>query len=179
MPFARWQVIQGASLVSSLTYEYVFPFIYHLLKFFSKQGNIVVSGSSDSTIRIWNVHSGELLNTLSGHTDLVRTLQFDRIKIISGSYDRTLRIWNLSTGSTLLDLKSGGHYSKVFKLQYNEARIVSCVSFHSLNFHELKWQNRVKTTRSLYGILPMVLKVLGYSYPIKKMNEVLLLVDCH
>ena len=36
-----------------------------------QDGNLV-SGSSDNTIKIWNPTSGELIQTLTGHTDEVK-----------------------------------------------------------------------------------------------------------
>lgn len=36
------------------------------------RGNHVVSGSSDNTIRIWDIECGACLRTLEGHDDLVR-----------------------------------------------------------------------------------------------------------
>lgn len=66
----------------------------------------IVSGSSDQTIKIWDVETGECLHTLAGHTDLVRTLQLDARadRIISGSYDGSLKIWSLSQGRLLRNL---------------------------------------------------------------------------
>lgn len=60
--------------------------------------NILATGSYDSTIKIWDIHSGEELRTLRGHSSGVRALQFDDTKLISGSLDCTLKIWNWATG---------------------------------------------------------------------------------
>jgi len=59
------------------------------------------SGSSDGTIRLWNLRTGRHLRTLQGHTDLVRTVTFDaRLDLlVSGSYDGSIRVWRLSTGT--------------------------------------------------------------------------------
>ncbi|RUS24858.1 pyridoxal phosphate-dependent transferase [Jimgerdemannia flammicorona] len=90
-------------------------------------GRLVVSGSSDKTIKVWDVSTGACVSTLNGHTDLVRTLQFDsgRNRIVSGSYDETLKVWDWKTGRFIVDLKEG-HTSRVFKLQFNDTKIVSC-----------------------------------------------------
>ena len=87
----------------------------------------------DNSIKVWNIHTGELIHTLIGHEDLVRTLQFDGTRIISGSYDESIKIWDLKTGQMLLNLK--GHTSRVFKLQFNDARLVSC----SNDQHVIVW----------------------------------------
>ncbi|KAF9579508.1 hypothetical protein BGW38_004205, partial [Lunasporangiospora selenospora] len=89
------------------------------------ESNIIVSGSSDRSIKIWDLARGECIKTLVGHEDLVRTLQFSGGRIISGGYDETLKIWDQESGRLLADLE-GGHHHRVFKLQFNESKIVSC-----------------------------------------------------
>jgi len=43
---------------------------------FSPDGLKIVSGSRDNSIKIWDAQSGHLLNTLTGHTDWVRSVAF-------------------------------------------------------------------------------------------------------
>ncbi|MGB5635832.1 MAG: DnaJ domain-containing protein [Waterburya sp.] len=71
--------------------------IYALI--YNNKGDLLISGSADQTIKIWNYVTGSLKFTLSGHTASVRTLAIspcDRF-LISGSADRTIRIWDLTT----------------------------------------------------------------------------------
>ena len=63
--------------------------------------HILATGSYDSTIKIWDIETGEELRTLKGHTSGIRCLQFDDTKLISGSIDKTLKIWNWRTGECL------------------------------------------------------------------------------
>lgn len=70
--------------------------IYALI--FSNKGDLLISGSADRTIKVWNSITGSLKFTLLGHTGSVRTLAIspcDRF-LISGSADRTIRIWDLT-----------------------------------------------------------------------------------
>ena len=43
---------------------------------FSADGTTLASGSSDSSIRIWNVQTGELVRTIKGQTYAVNWLAF-------------------------------------------------------------------------------------------------------
>lgn len=72
---------------------------------FSHDGKLIVSGSGDRTVRLWNMQTGRaILCPLSGHNDLVFTVAFspNDLRIASGSDDRTVRIWDVETGTTVL-----------------------------------------------------------------------------
>ena len=66
---------------------------------------IVVSGSSDGTIKAWNTQTGALVATGEGHTRDAWALGVTSepsAMIVSGSFDRTVRAWDLNP--VLLDL---------------------------------------------------------------------------
>ena len=65
----------------------------------SPDGSMVAAGSLDSVIRIWEVASGILLDSLRGHRDSVYSVAFtpDGKGIISGSLDKSLKLWDLSS----------------------------------------------------------------------------------
>ena len=58
--------------------------------------NLIISGSTDNTIRIWDIDSGECIKTLEGHTTLVRSVFVKDNLIISGSTDKSIRITPIS-----------------------------------------------------------------------------------
>ncbi|EDO32198.1 predicted protein [Nematostella vectensis] len=61
--------------------------------------NKIASGSLDRTVKVWDATTGNLLQSLHGHTRGIWCLRFLSSSIlISGSYDKSIRVWNLRTG---------------------------------------------------------------------------------
>jgi F-box/WD-40 domain protein MET30 len=71
----------------SCVYSFMRPF---LIRSFP----VLISGSYDRTVRVWNMDTGEQLHCLRGHHLPVRALQFDEVKLITGSMDCTLKVWD-------------------------------------------------------------------------------------
>ena len=67
---------------------------------FSPDGQMLASGSWDQTVRLWDVETGLLLNTLIRHTGLVESVAFspDGQTLASSGWDNTIRLWNPTTG---------------------------------------------------------------------------------
>ena len=84
---------------------------------------VLISGSYDHTIRVWNMDTGAQVRCLRGHTRAIRALQFDGIRLITGSMDRTLRVWNWRTGECIRVLQ--GHSEGVVALAYDAHVLVS------------------------------------------------------
>ncbi|CAD6934178.1 unnamed protein product, partial [Tilletia caries] len=92
---------------------------------FGNEDAIIVSGSCDRDVRVWNIKTRQCTFVLSGHTSTVRCLKVldGRPIAISGSRDTNLRIWDLVTGR-LLHL-CVGHSGSVRCLEAAGNRIVS------------------------------------------------------
>ena len=80
---------------------------------FSPDGNQIVSGSWDWSVRVWDAKTGEQLRELQGHTNYVKSVAFspDGKQIVSGSVDQSVRVWDIHaiTSEQLRELHSCSH----------------------------------------------------------------------
>jgi len=78
---------------------------------FSPQGNLLVSGSFDETVKVWDVRSGECISTLPAHSDPVTGVDFNRdgTCIVSSSHDGLVRVWDVATGECLKTIYADGN----------------------------------------------------------------------
>ena len=62
---------------------------------FSSDGKRLVSGSEDMTVVVWDVATGNRLQTFHGHKSGILSVDFseDGMKIVSGSEDNTVKVW--------------------------------------------------------------------------------------
>ena len=82
----------------------------------SHDGQWLLSGAADATVRLWDVATAQQIHEMRGHTNYVATVCFvsDGQEAISGGNDHTLRRWDLATGEQLMTYK--GHASVVTSL---------------------------------------------------------------
>ena len=104
----------------------------HSVRAIAAHGDTLVSGSYDSTVRVWKISTGENVHVLTGHTQKVYSVVLDlkRNRCISGSMDSFVRIWDLSTGHCLHLLE--GHTLLVGLLDLEDERLVSAAADSTL-----------------------------------------------
>lgn len=120
---------------------------------------VLITGSYDHTVRVWNMAEGKELRCIQGHTRAIRALQFDEVKLITGSMDSTLRIWNWRTGECLKELR--GHSAGVVALAFDDDVIVS----GSVDTTVRVWNLRSQDSFVLRGHLDWVNSVLLWDDP--------------
>lgn len=82
----------------------------------SSDGQFALSASWDTTLRLWNLETGNTTKTFLGHTKDVLSVAFSasNTRIVSGSRDKTIKLWNtLGECKWTVDEKKDGHTSWV------------------------------------------------------------------
>lgn len=104
----------------------------HSVRAIAAYGDTLVSGSYDSTVRVWQISTGRCLHVLSGHAQKVYSVVLDtkRNRCISGSMDSLVKIWDLDTGACLFTLE--GHTMLVGLLDLQDDRLVSAAADSTL-----------------------------------------------
>ena len=79
-------------------------YIYSLA--FAPKGNMLVSGSYDEAVFLWDVRTARLMRSLPAHSDPVSSVDFvrDGTLIASCASDGLIRIWDTATGQCLKTL---------------------------------------------------------------------------
>ena len=64
---------------------------------------LVLSASSDTTVKVWDSGRGFCMSTLRTHRDYVKALAYARIKelVASGGLDRQIFLWDVNTLTAL------------------------------------------------------------------------------
>ena len=105
---------------------------------------ILMTGSYDATVKIWDLSTGREIRTISGHTQGIRCLQFDDSKLITGSLDSTIKVWNWRTGELIRTLT--GHSQGVIGLHMADKLLASGSSDNTILVHDFKTYQRTQLT---------------------------------
>uniref|UniRef100_V5IFQ4 WD repeat-containing protein 48 homolog n=1 Tax=Ixodes ricinus TaxID=34613 RepID=V5IFQ4_IXORI len=83
-------------------------------------GTVIISGSTEKVIRVWDPRTCQKMPKLKGHTDNVKALVLNRegTQCLSGSSDGTIRLWSLGQQRCVATIRV--HDEGVWALQVNE-----------------------------------------------------------
>ena len=127
---------------------------------FSPDGKTLVSGGADSTVRLWNVRTGEVWHTLEEHRDGVDAVAFSPDGKTFGSIDgkQEIRLWDANTIQLLHTLRDdeiwSGSVGSVNCLAFSsDGKIVAGGYYHgAIEFWDVNTGKRlVDTGRLNYG----------------------------
>uniref|UniRef100_A0A8C6LWZ3 WD repeat-containing protein 48 n=1 Tax=Nothobranchius furzeri TaxID=105023 RepID=A0A8C6LWZ3_NOTFU len=87
----------------------------------NQMGTVIVSGSTEKVLRVWDPRTCAKLMKLKGHSDNVKSLLLNRdgTQCLSGSSDGTIRLWSLGQQRCIATYRV--HDEGVWALQVNEA----------------------------------------------------------
>lgn len=114
---------------------------------FSADGDRILSGSQDTTVREWDMARGVELNRLSGHQGAVRSVAYDphHHRALTGSWDLTARYWDLDNGAEVLRLQ--GHEAPIYgaAISYNGQWALSAAWDNTLILWDLPTGEVIRT----------------------------------
>jgi WD40 repeat protein len=88
--------------------------------------SLIAFGSSDRTIKIWDLESDKCIKTLTGHENWVMYIsQIANNQIVSGSMDNTIKIWDRESGECVKTLTNKPDGVLQYLIQLAKSRIAS------------------------------------------------------
>ncbi|KAF3827028.1 hypothetical protein GH733_002514 [Mirounga leonina] len=100
-----------------------------LLEFVYSLHLLVISASSDTTVKVWNAHKGFCMSTLRTHKDYVKALAYakDKELVASAGLDRQIFLWDVNTltaltasNNTVTTSSLSGNKDSIYSLAMNQ-----------------------------------------------------------
>lgn len=68
-----------------------------------RSGDILVAGTADGTLAVWDTRAGQPIRSFAGHTGRIHAVAIDPVHphVATGGGDGNIRIWNIATGAPI------------------------------------------------------------------------------
>jgi WD40 repeat protein len=125
----------------------------------SADGNTLVSGGNDKALKVWDLTTGKLRQTLPSPSGVVLSVALnpDGKIAVSGGGDRMVRIWDLATGHQKAILKVNSDYVDALAIRPDGKTLVSM----SWNGMVKIWDLATARLEASYNTLPESEKTFG------------------
>ncbi|KAJ3319967.1 SCF ubiquitin ligase complex subunit cdc4 [Boothiomyces sp. JEL0866] len=125
----KWNPLTG---YQNPYFKFLFTGHTNSVRAIAGSGNVLVSGSYDTTVRVWNLDTGECSFICEGHREKVYSIGYchELKRAVSGSMDATVRVWCTQTGVNLFVLE--GHNSLVGLLELTPKYLISAAADSTL-----------------------------------------------
>ncbi|CAG8747216.1 267_t:CDS:2, partial [Cetraspora pellucida] len=89
------------------------------VEFIGEEGREIVSGSSDNTLRVWDIESAKEKGILTGHESRIWDVSSNKSgsMISSASGDGTIKLWDMKTSACVSSLT--GHSGDVYTVKFH------------------------------------------------------------
>lgn len=88
--------------------------------------DILVTGGSDGSVRVWSLANYQAIHRLAAHDNSVTSLQFDNTRIVSGGSDGRVKVWDLKNGMLVRELSNPAE--AVWRVVFEEEKAVIMAS---------------------------------------------------
>lgn len=83
----------------------------------------ILSASLDSTIKMWDINTGQCVRTFFGHIEGIWGIAADNFRVVSGSHDKLVKVWDLQSGRNWHTFNQ--HTSHVTSVCLSDTRLAS------------------------------------------------------
>ncbi len=145
--------IETGKLISNLEHDSEI-----LVIAWSHNGYTLASGSNDSTIKLWDVNTGDRIKTLTGHSDSVKAIAFstDGETLASSSDDSTIKLWDVATGKYFQTWREHNDMVNSIALSPDEPILVSGSKDCTIKFWNIYTGQCIKTISEQAAVTSVV-----------------------